>query len=64
MKASMLKLLVLAASLGAALVSGCAELTAAPAAAGASAADAAQSAIDTPGNAQSPYPAATDAGIF
>ena len=61
MKAS-LKLVVLAASLAAAFISGCAELSTSPAGAGATAS--AQSDIDTPGNPHSPYPAETDFGIF
>ena len=61
MKSSRIMLLVLAAALAAITASGCAELTNSPAA-GATAS--VQSDIDTPGNAQSPYPAATDAGSF
>ena len=62
MKASTAKLLVLAASLTAALVAGCAGLNDPSAASGASATT--QSDIDTPGNPHSPYPAVTDAAIF
>jgi len=61
MKAS-LKFLVLAATLAAALASGCASLDSSSAAAGSTTTS--QSDIDTPGNPHSPYPAETDAGIF
>ena len=61
MKAPMFKKLVLVAALAAAVVSGCADLTTGAATGGTVTA---QSDINMPGNAHSPYPAATDRGIF
>jgi hypothetical protein len=57
-----IRTLFFAASLAAALVSGCADLNAGSPSAGATAS--APSDSDGPGNPQSPYPAVTDRGLF
>jgi hypothetical protein len=65
-KGRVMKTLILAASLAAVVISGCADLngTYAGSSSSAGASASTQSDIDTPGNPKSPYPAATDAGIF
>jgi hypothetical protein len=63
-KGHTMKTLILAASLAAVLVSGCAGLSDRSGSTSPAAGASAQSNTDTSAKKQSPYPAETDAGIF